>query len=389
MWRLALGVALAAAPAAAGGFADDNADFAFALYARLPARGNLFYSPYSISSAFGMVYAGAAGETAAELAGALRFRGDPDELHRGFQETNADLNAWGSRGAIKLSVANALWGELSQPFRKDFVALCARRYGGGLRSVSFLGAAEGARREINAWAEERTAGRIKDLVPPPLPGDTKLILTNAVYFKGDWVAKFNKAATRPEPFHKAGGGTSKAPLMRQTGSFRYAEFDGFQALELPYNGERLAMLVLLPRTQDGLPALEKKLSARALEGWGGALAERRVEVYLPKFTLDQGFSLNQALAALGARLAFDPDRADFSPMTGKRGFYISQAVHKAFVAVDEEGTEAAAATAVMMAPGAAALPAPPAVFRADRPFLFLIRDIRGNVLFLGRLADPR
>lgn len=389
MVPVTLWLALLVGPADGAGFTRDNADFAFALHAKLPAKGNLFYSPYSISSAFGMVYAGAAGETAAELAGALRFAGDPADLHRAFQETNEDLNAWGKSGAVKLTVANALWGEQSRSFLKEFVEVCDKRYGGALRRFDLRGGAAKVRDLINAWVERNTGGRIAGIIPEGgINSDTKLVLTNAIYFKGDWLHLFDKARTAPAPFFKAGGGKATASLMAKVDSFRYGEFDGFQALELPYRGEKLAMLVLLPKTPGGLPALEKRLSGLALQRWGESLREGEVEVYLPKFKLEGNYQLNALLASLGARRAFDASKADFSKMTGGRDLYITSAVHKAFVAVDEEGTEAAAATVVMMGPTAAAVRKAPPVFRADRPFVFLIRDIRGNVLFVGRLSDP-
>lgn len=389
MVPIALLFALLVGPADGAGFTQDNADFAFALHAKLPAKGNLFYSPYSISSAFGMVYAGAAGETAAELAAALRFEGAPADIHWAFKETNEDLNAWGKSGAVKLTVANALWGEKSQLFLREFVELCESRYGGALRRFDVSAGAAKVRDLINAWVERNTGGRIKDIIPEGgVKSDTKLVLTNAIYFKGDWLHTFEKNSTAPAPFYKAGGAKSKAFMMANVGSFRYGQFEGFQALELPYKGEKLAMMVLLPKAPDGLPALEKKLSGLALRRWGEGLRERSVEVYLPKFKIEGDFQLNGLLASLGAPRAFDPAKADFSRMTGKRDLYITSAVHKAFVAVDEEGTEAAAATAVMMGPTAAAMPEPVPVFRADRPFVFLIRDLRGNVLFLGRLSDP-
>lgn len=374
---------------AAGTLAENNADFAFALHRQLDPKANLFCSPYSLSSALAMAYAGAAGKTKAEMAEALHFKAAPAVLHASFKAVNEGLNAVGKQGAVKLSAANALWGQKDARFKKEFLALCARFYGGGMNLVDFRAAAERARDTINAWVEEKTAGKIKDIIPTgALTSETRLVITNAVYFKGDWDKPFDKAATSNQPFHKTGGATTETPFMTTTRRLRYAELPGLKALELPYKGKDLAMLLLLPAGRDELPALEKQLSSKALTQWSQALAEREVEVHIPKFKLETAFSANQALAALGMATAFDPDRADFSGMSEEKGFYIGAVLHKAFVAIDEKGTEAAAATAVMMV-GATSIPPPPPVFRADHPFLFLIRDTAGNILFLGRLAAPQ
>lgn len=373
-------------PASAASFSQDNAAFAFALHAKLPAQGNLFYSPYSLSAALGMAYAGARGETAAQMAKALRFRLPPAELHEAFRQANAVLN--GSASA-KLAVANALWTDKAFALEPAFAELCARAYGGAATPLDFRKAAEAARKTINAWVEERTARRIKDLIPPNGVSDvTRLVITNAVYFKGEWETPFEADWTKPQPFTKADGAKVQAPLMDHTSWFEYADHADLQAVSLPYKGSGLSMLVLLPKRHGGLAALERQLSPEALAAWTRGMGQQRVRVMLPKFKLETAFGASQVLAALGMKDAFDPERADFSGMSKEKGLYVGAVLHKAFVAVDERGTEAAAATAVMMA-GAAAMPAPPPVFRADHPFLFLIRDRAGNILFLGRLADPR
>jgi serpin B len=253
-----------------------------------------------------------------------------------------------------------------------------------------VGDTEQARKVINAWVEKQTKDKIKDLLQPGvLDVDTRLVLTNAIYFKGLWAQKFKKSATKEEPFHTAGGGSVKAPLMHQTGDFKYLDGGDFQALEMPYRGQGLSMVVLLPKKADGLAALEAKLTGPNLAAWLGKLRKQEVEVALPRFKMTRALALNATLEALGMRKAFIPGGADFSGMAGSAGrrLFIQAVVHQAFVDVNEEGTEAAAATAVAV--GADSEPPPPPVFRADHPFVFLVRDNRsGSVLFLGRLANP-
>lgn len=378
--------------------AQGNNEFAIALFQRLAAaeRGNIFCSPYSISSALAMTYAGARGQTAREMAQVLRFTGPDEQVHRGFGELTDSLNAEGKAGKVQLVVANALWGQKGFRFEKDFLALTGRYYGGRLDLLDFRGDTEAARRTINAWVEEQTRDKIKELIKSGiLTPLTRLVLTNAIYFKGDWAAQFKKTATKDEPFHAGGGKQPRVPLMQQTGKFGYMETPDFQALELPYIGDRLSMTVLLPREKDGLADLEKRLTAKDLAEWLGRMKRRTVKVQLPRVKTSSGFELRSVLKTLGMKDAFaapssrpEPAGADFSGMDGARDLYISAVIHKAFVEVNEEGTEAAAATAVVLS-RSPSVEGPPPVFRADHPFLFLIRDRRsGAILFLGRLALP-
>jgi serpin B len=367
-----------------------NTEFALGLYDKLRTRdGNLFLSPYSISTALAMTYEGACGETAEEMAKALHFTPDHERLRAAFAALLARTRP-GKKDDYQLSVANALWGQKNFGFLPEFLNHTRESYGAGLREVDFIGSTEEARKTINAWVEKQTKDKIKDLLQPGiLTEDTRLVLTNAIYFKGLWARQFKKSATKEEPFRTAGGGSVKAPLMHQTGDFKYAHGGDFQALELPYRGDDLSMVVLLPKKADGLPALEAKLTASNLDAWLGKLQKQEVEVALPRFKMTRSFGLNATLKALGMRRAFVPGGADFTGMAGSEGrrLFIQAVVHKAFVDVNEEGTEAAAATAVAV--GADSEPPPPPVFRADHPFVFLISDNRsGSVLFLGRLANP-
>lgn len=365
---------------------DGNTAFAVDLYHRLRDKpGNLFFSPTSISTALAMTYAGARGETAVQMAHTLHFTLPEEQLHPAFNALQDHLSAVQAQGAVALHVANSLWPQLDYAFLAAFLDICERHYGVAITPVDY-GDSEAARRRINAWVEEETQEKIKELLKPPHVNPlTTLILVNAIYFKGDWASQFDAARTQPAPFWVTPQKSAPTPLMAQTLTCGYAEFDALQALELPYVGDELSMIVLLPREQDGLAALERQLTAANLARWRGAIRRREVEAWLPRFKLESEFELNKTLAALGMVDAFG-DAADFSGMTGQRNLFISAVVHKAFVDVNENGTEAAAATAVGMT---LSIPPPPPTFRADHPFLFLIQERRtGSVLFLGRLVKP-
>jgi serpin B len=380
-----------------------NNQFALDLYRQLrTGEGNLFFSPYCIDKALCMVHAGARGDTAEEMARVLHFTLEPQHQHRAFREARQLLNApaerkpWGFRlgrgkaeGPFHLS-AN-LWGQQGCSFEKSFLNLLRECYGAGLREVNFADG-ETARQTINGWAESETDHRIRDLFPPGvLNRTTRLVLASAIYFKGDWVHPFDRDQTRKAAFGSSAADEVKAPLMKQTETFGYFENEELQVLQMPYQGKKLALVVLLPRKRDGLPDLEKTLTAEGLTAWLGGLREQKVDVALPKFKLTAPFDLKEALSAMGMKKAFLGGVADFGGMNGGReSLYLSAVLHKAFVDVNEEGTEAAAATGAAMATlsAGAAQPRVP-VFRADHPFAFAIRDVpTGAILFLGRLVRP-
>jgi serpin B len=368
-----------------------NNQFAFELYHRLSGKqGNVFLSPYSISTALAMTSAGARGKTAEQIQEVFHFPAQ-GELHPGVAALRHEINSASGKRKYQLSTANALWGAKGYPFRPEFLNLAKDEYGAELTNLDFAADPEGARQTINGWVEKETQDKIKDLIGRDvLAPDTRLVLTNAIYFKGMWELPFKKGATKDQPFRTAGGARPKVPLMSQTAHFGYAETDDYQALQMPYAGDRLALLVLLPK-KDDLAGLEKELSASFVAGVVGKMGHERVEVHVPRFKTTAEFELSATLKAMGMPLAFS-DGADFSGMTVSRqeSLMLSKVIHKAFVDVNEEGTEAAAATAVIARPTAAAVsPKPVPVFRADHPFVYLIRDTRnGSVLFLGRLADP-
>ena len=370
----------------------DNA-FALDLYAKARGQdGNLFFSPYSISTALAMTRIGARGDTATEMDRTLHFTLPQDKLNPAFGALVKQINgdpADAKRG-YQLSTANALWGQKGYPFKADFLKATRDNYGAGLNDVDF-GAAEQARQTINAWVEKETHDKIMDLIAKGvLDTDTRLVLTNAIYFKGDWASQFKKDLTHDEPFHLIADKKIDAPLMHQTGEFGYFDGGAFQALEMPYVGKDLSMVVLLPKRIDGLADLEKDLTADKLAGWVRKLHRQKVMVTLPKFKTTQMMGLRETLSDMGMPLAFTPGKADFSGMADvKDALWIAAVIHKAFIDVNEEGSEAAAATAVVVETKSLVVGPPTPEFRADHPFVFLIRDVRNDsILFLGRLADP-
>jgi serpin B len=374
-----------------------NSAFALDLYAHLrEGDGNRFVSPFSISTALAVAYVGAQEETALQIAKALRFKLPPPELHPAFHKLIALLHGRNVSPAdtarpadVQLFTANALWTQSGERILPDFQKRIEIDYQGGLHPVDFHHAPDQARQTINAWVEEKTKGKINDLLKSThISAQTLVIITNAIYFHALWASPFTKAKTSQQDFHASQSDVVRVDMMNQAGRFRYCDEGSIQALELPYKGDTLAMVILLPKTKDGLGQLESSLTAPKLEGWLTKLASRRVDVSLPRFKLSAECELKDALSELGMPVAFKRGEADFSGITGTRELAISAVVHKAFVEVEETGTEAAAATGVVYA-RTAAVAQPPAIFRADHPFFFLIRDVEtGTILFLGRLVRP-
>ena len=362
--------------------------FACDLYGRLREKpGNLFFSPASIHTALAMTSTGARGATLDEMVAVLHLPESADtrlaagDLGRFYSQANSPS---------ELAVANALWGQAGLAWESDFRTSLAERFGAGFEETDFAGHAEDARQRINAWVAERTRSRIQNLLPPGAVSDlTRLCLASAIAFKGTWAGQFDAAATSPQPFRLAGGSSVEIPLMHRRGRYDHALLDGFQLLALPYEGHDLEMVVLLPREPDGLAAIEDRFTAETLEEWRRAAAVADVDLWLPRFRLDDRFEPVRELEALGMRACFAPGAADLTGMTTTERLSVSRVIHQAFVAVDEEGTEAAAATAVI-ANAPAPPPPKPVEFRADRPFVFLIRDAHhGTILFLGRLSEPK
>jgi serpin B len=374
--------------------ASDNRAFAFDLYRvlRESESGNLFYSPFSISVALAMTYAGARTQTEQEMVEAMRFSLSQQRLHPAFNGLELALSSRGEGAegrdgeGFRLNIANALWGQRGYGFLQTFLDVLAENYGAGMRLVDFEDAAESARVTINEWVGEQTEGRIQDLIPPgAIDSTTRLVLTNAIYFNAAWQIPFTESRTEDAPFTRLDGSQVTVPMMRQTESLGYLEGDGYQAVDLLYDGAELSMTILLPE-EGTFEAFEASLDAERVEALFSALQRTEVALAMPKFEFESQFSLPTALRQLGMVEAFT-SAADFSGMTGDRDLFVSDVVHTAFVAVDEAGTEAAAATAVIMK--LTAMPAEPVEMTLDRPFVFFIRDIQtGTVLFVGRVMDP-
>jgi len=379
-----------ATPAGINAAMSANNQFALDLYFELKeSEGNIFFSPYSISTALAMAYEGARGKTADEMQSVFRFPTNGNLRKSAFAAIHNQLNKPDAK--YKLSIANALWAQNDYKFLDEYLTTLQQYYAGKAANVDFKNSTEEVRKTINKWVEDKTNNKIKDLFPQgSLDNMTRLVLTNAIYFKGTWVKQFEKSQTRDEDFRVSSVNTIKVPMMRRTdknAKFNYMETDNLQILEMPYEGEKLSMIVLLPKN-DNLSSLENSLFLDKINDWKNKLWEQRVDVFMPKFTFDTKYFMNETLARMGMPTAFTRDSANFSGMDGTQNLFIQKVIHQAFVDVNEEGTEAAAATGVSMgitSVGPTQIP----VFRADHPFIFVIQDREnGNILFLGRVANP-
>lgn len=368
-----------------------NNKFALELHSILSnenPRENIFFSPYSISTAMAMVYEGARGDTANEIRSVFNFQKDDAIRRLAMQVISSRLNREDTKH--KLQTANALWMQKDYQFLDEFKDVVSKYYGGKAVSVDFVGATEESRKKINSWVEQETNNKIKNLFPEgTLNALTRLVLTNAIYFKGDWANQFEKDNTKEEYFSVGGNKKVKVPMMSKRGSgalFKYAETEELQILEIPYEGEEISMLVLLPKYNNDIKDLEKSLTTESLSHWKSILKKQQVDIYLPKFSLNNRYLLNDKLKAMGMPSAFTHRTADFSGIDGTQNLFIQAVIHQSFVEVNEEGTEAAAATGVSIGVTSVAMPV---VFRADRPFLFLIQETRtGKILFMGKISNP-
>ncbi|MCA9618495.1 MAG: serpin family protein [Myxococcales bacterium] len=382
--------------------ASTNA-FSFDLLGRLPSKGNVAASPASVAIALGMTYAGAAGTTAVQMHDTLQLTLPGKETHDAFGTLLRKL-APPAKAPYELAIANRLFGEKSIDFQTPFLSVTKSHYQAPLEPVDFKNGADAARRHINGWVESQTKNRIKDLLPEgSLVPDTRLVLANAIYFKGKWQLPFDEKVTKPGDFHRDDNEVVEVPLMHKKAQFGYTREElagsALQVLELPYVGRELSMVVVLPEKRDGMHHLQGlvtsgKLDAKVFEGWTKKLFFQEVDVTFPRFKIDppKGIELEPTLSAMGMPRAFT-DAAEFPHMAvlpPGEGLKISEVFHKAFVEVNEEGTEAAAATGVvMMRTTALQQPRPPQIFVADHPFLFFIRDRRtGAILFVGRVSEP-
>lgn len=359
--------------------------FAFDLYKMNSKQsGNLFFSPLSIEAALAMTSAGAEEETLLQMQKTLRLSGLE---HKDFKNILDQLK--GNQN-FQLVVANRIWGQSGNQYDEKFLKILQENYSADLSPLDFKQAADPSREKINQWVAENTQQKIKDLLQPgTITPQTDLVLTNAIYFKGQWYSTFEKSNTKPDPFFMTGGKTKKVPFMTLQKRMSYYFDDQMQIVELPYKGGELVMSLILPNKDVPLAKVETVDVLKNL----GKLSSREVICTIPKFKIESKFDLNENLSQMGMPLAFDKNKANFKgirKMIPGENLFISKVVHKAFVDVDENGTEAAAATAVVMMPTSAMMPAgPPAVFKADHPFLFLIRHHRtGAILFMGRVSEP-
>ena len=369
-----------------------NNTFAFELYRELSdGQGNLFFSPFSISQALAMTLAGARGETERQMTNTLHYELPQSALHPSFNALDRELASRG-RGLqvegnqfFELNIANAIWGQQGYEFLPEFLDVLAENYGAGLRPVDFAGAPEESRVKINDWVSSETQDKIINLLQPgAVNRRTRLVLTNAIYFHASWQWPFDKRLTRELPFHLAEGGMVEVPMMTETSGkfYGYVKGNGYQAVDVPYSSGEMSMTILLP-DEGTFGEFEDSLNAQVLDRIVDDIEIGHITLTMPLFELESEFSLDQTLSEMGMPDAFGAE-ADFSGMTGTRELWVSKVVHKAFVSVDEEGTEAAAATAVVV------LESEPTLVTVDRPFIFLIRDrATGAVLFLGRVMNPK
>jgi serpin B len=372
---------------------EGNTRFAFDLYARLveDREGNLTFSPTSISLALCMAYAGARGRTEAEMKDVLNLPLRGKELAAAASRLASDLSVFDGNCGLELRLANSLWGRAGFEFRAEFLATLREAYKSEMRELDFAADPQGACERINAWVGEHTAGRIGGVISPQALSDlTRLILVNAVYFNCAWADEFAEAATIPAAFWVTPERSVEARLMQRTDEYAYAESPLWQAVKVGYSMGYFSMTVLLPRHQGWLDDFEESLDSGFLRELDKVMRLRQVKLHLPRFRIEGSFQLGEALSSMGMHRAFAPERADFSGIAASEPLFISQVIHKTFIDVTEKGTEAAAATAVAVAAGCApGEPEEPVVFRADHPFIFLLRDERtGSILFMGRLVDP-
>lgn len=369
-----------------------NNQFAFDIYSQFRGESkddNIFFSPYSISTALAMTYEGAKGKTSEEMRAVLHLPDDKEKIHSDFVNIYNELNK--ADKPYKLTTANALWAQKDYKFLDKYTGNVENYYGGKVTNLDFITETEKSRKIINDWVKAQTNNKIKDLIPQGVLGEmTRLVLTNAIYFKGTWVKQFDKKDTQDQNFKTGSGNTVKVPMMGLTSEdvkFNYTENDKLQLLEIPYDGEELSMLILLPK-ESYQASLEESLKPEKISEWKNMLQEQRVDIYIPKFKFETKYFMAETLKKMGMPSAFSPSVADFSGIDGTKNLYIANVIHQAFVEVNEEGIEAAAATAVVVELTSSVGPRIP-VFYADHPFIFIIQERKtGNILFLGRVSDP-
>ena len=371
---------------------EGNNRFAFKLYNELKSstNNNLFYSPFSISTALAMVYAGARNETALQMSQTMNFP-QGDKFHSDYKNLLDRLNE-GTEGKIKLNIANGLWAQKDYKFLDSYFGIVKSNYNSELKNVDFTDPIESekTRKEINAWVEQKTNERIKDILSQgDLTSMTRLVLVNAIYFYGDWANPFEKQATMPKDFILIDGSKTNVSYMNRQGRYNYYEDSKIQAIEIPYKDNKASLVIFLPNKKNEITEFEKSFDYKYYQDIIAAFQISSVRLSLPKFQTTYKINLGTTLSHMGMPLAFSSSGADFSGMTGKRDLCISEVIHQAFINVDEKGTEAAAATAVLMKATAVRTPIEPKIFNADHPFIFIIKDnTTGSILFMGKIMNP-
>lgn len=372
---------------------DGNNRFAIKLMKQLvggeEGKKNIFVSPFSISTALAMTYAGANGKTKEEMRQVFEFPELDNLMHTAFEWLFKDLDYRGTQGNYQLSLANRLWPQKKYKFLQSYFDLMAEHYGVDFKYLDYINETEKSRVTINDWVEEKTQGKIKDLLKPGIIKKiTRLVLVNAIYFKGNWQTQFKKSNTHQAPFYKLDNSTVSVPMMHVQGSFEYGQHDGWKILRLPYKNKELSMIVMMPTSPASFQEKEKSLNAATIDTWLNKLSKSNIKVWLPKWKMTFPLQMNDVLKEMGMPLAFS-GLADFSGMTGHKGLYIGAVVHKAFLEVNEVGSEAAAATAVVMNRKSTSVGGDNLQFRVDRPFWLLIRDdTTQSILFSGRVLNP-
>lgn len=382
---------------------EGNTAFALDLYAEMAKKkqgNNLFFSPYSLSSALAMTYAGAKGNTATQISKVLHFPQNQDFLHPAFRGLQKEMFEAHNKSSVEVQIANALWVQKDTSLKADFKTVLKEHYDAPPKRVDFQKDSENARLKINKWVKNKTKNKIKNLLQKGiLNKTTRLVLVNAIYFKGQWARPFNTRDTKTRPFFVTNTQSVNVPMMTQKSYFNYMENDKLQAVELAYANrgkqqklmpsyfsDNVSMIILLPKQRNGLAKLEKSLNPKALQDWLTYVRPMKLEVSIPKFKINAGIELSKTLAEMGMPDAFT-DKADFSGINGKKDLSLTSVIHKAFVSVDEKGTEAAGATAAVV--GVRSIKPPPPRFTANHPFIFLIRHkSSGSILFMGRVVNP-
>jgi serpin B len=384
-------------------FVEGNTKFCFDLYKNLnKTEGNLFISPHSISTAVGMLYAGAKGKTKDEISSTLHFNPNQEVFFSGLKDINSRLNSLSDDGSVQLFIANSLWAQKGNNFLSSYLELTDKYFDSELKSVDFINNTHNAVSSINKWVRNKTNNKIKEaLKPETLSALTELLLCNAIYFKGQWLSQFDENETKESSFYLGPWKRINVPMMNQTNEFRYKDFKDFSAVQLPYvtgkksyrSGNNLSMIIFLPESKKGLPKLENLLDQQNITQWIDELMNESVslvKVRLPKFTTESGFELSKMLTDMGMPSAFNKD-ADLSGIFDKKDIFTNRIIHKTFLEINEEGTEAAAVTIVeeFTLGGGPSFPPKIIKFYADHPFIFLIIDNQSrNILFIGRIADP-